>query len=128
MRHAEEIGMNMNTTILCEISYQVEHGNPQWGMLIANEYMEADPLLRKALTQRFQSRLGKDVALTPLNKCLLEGRTKAELTPELSGKIGARYVPMERKVPSSNLSDRLYRRRTIENDRRTSTRPLRRAA
>ncbi len=94
---------------------------------MANEYTRPDSILRKALTQRFRARIG-DEEKTPLNKSLLEGHTKAELPAELSTTIGARSVPTERKVPSSQLSDRLYRRRALEHSRRSSTRPLKRAA
>lgn len=118
----------MNTTILCEISYQVEHGNPQWGMLMANEYTRPDSILRKALAQRFRARVGDEEILSPLNKNLLEGRTKSEIPAELGTSIGARSIPADRKVPSSHLAERLSRRRTLEHGRRSSTKPLRRAA
>jgi hypothetical protein len=93
--------MNINSRILHEIAFQIETGNPLWGVLFMNEYLTDDNWLRKAFETRLKGRLKNAPALTSstlLNK-LLSGAKAAELSEEERVSIGARHTPARRFIP-----------------------------
>lgn len=46
--------MKMNTTLLSYISKEISNGRPLWGLLRANEYLEANCPIRRALAKKAQ--------------------------------------------------------------------------
>lgn len=82
--------MQINTAILREISFQVSEGNPHWGLLLANEYLDANGHLHAALFSKFLARFGASYASHPLAKRLKAGARAAELPKYLREQIGER--------------------------------------
>jgi hypothetical protein len=82
--------MNMNTTILQEISFQLHKGNPWWGLALCNEYMSQHSPLRRAIIQRFTSRVGDRGASSKIAKLLIKGQRKGDLPSELQSALGTR--------------------------------------
>ena len=84
--------MNMTTTILREISFQLQSGNPLWGLALCNEYLTYNSLLRDAMIQRFRSRLGEHNTTTRVAKLLARGYRKGDLPGELQDAVGSREL------------------------------------
>ncbi len=111
--------MQVNTPILRELSFQIGAGNPWWGMLLANEYLESSDYLRKALVARFLARLTPDERNKTLARSLIAGRRACQLSATLRSQIGSRSVRIER--PISFSEDRYARRRECLGSRRSGT-------
>jgi hypothetical protein len=97
--------MEINTTILREISFQLTQGNPWWGMLLANEYVDRTSPLRPALILKFQHKLGS--ALTgreSLALALICGRKKESLSYGELTEIGSRVVSRFKSVGSIQVA------------------------
>jgi hypothetical protein len=85
--------MELNTTILREISFQLTLGNPWWGMLLANEYIDRSSPLRPALVLKFKQKLGSALtARESLAQALICGRKKSGLSHGELATIGSRVV------------------------------------
>ncbi len=113
-------GMQLNTSILRELSFQISSGNPWWGMLLANEYLQSSDYLRKALVARFLARIAADKRCnTTLAQSLIAGRKACQLPDDLRSQIGSRSVRRERLVSLSK--DRHERRRECFGYRRSGT-------
>ena len=86
-------GMNVNTPILREISFQLIQGNPWWGMLLANEYVDQSHPLRPICIRKFTQSIG-DVAAgqRSLAKALIRGKRRAELSASQSASVGSRVI------------------------------------
>lgn len=89
--------MQINTAILREISFQVSEGNPHWGLLLANEYLDASGYLHAALFSKFLARFGASYASHPLAKRLKAGARAAELPKYLREQIGERAHRSDKK-------------------------------
>ena len=83
-------GMDMNTTLFREISFQLTQGNPWWGLATCNEYEGLDSHIRAALVSIFRRRLALDEATSPLATALISGVCCRDLPESLRGRIGAR--------------------------------------
>ncbi len=97
--------MKLTPAILREISFQVTHGNPWWGILIANEYMRpSEPLhhalQRQAMQRYLRLRASGAPSLGKLEAMLRSGTRAAQLSPVELARVGARAVPARRSVPS----------------------------
>jgi hypothetical protein len=111
--------MQLNTPILREVSFQISAGNPWWGMLIANEYLQGSDYLRRALVTRFLARITPDERSNTLARSLVEGRRAYQLPEDLRNQVGSRSVRIERPVSFSE--DRYARRRGYLGLRRSGT-------
>jgi hypothetical protein len=74
--------MQVNTLILRELSFQITKGNPWWGMLLANEYLQGTDYLRKALVNRFLARIAPDQHNQTLARSLIAGSRACQLPDE----------------------------------------------
>jgi hypothetical protein len=90
--------LKMNNRILKEVAFQLESGNPAWGMLFANEYLSSECWLRRALRARYISRATKPALCPQLIEKLLAGARAAELCKEELREIGARSIPPRQRV------------------------------
>jgi hypothetical protein len=89
--------MNMNTTVLREISFQLTQGNPWWGMLLANEYLEQTNPLRNAFVVRFKSSIGDaPVDRGSLADALIRGKCRRALSAKQLASVGSRVVRTNR--------------------------------
>lgn len=85
--------MKLNTAILREISFQLTEGNPWWGMLLANEYIDQTHPLRAAFEMRFTKSVGNSSAgRGTLTAALLRGKRRSELSKALLSTVGSRSV------------------------------------
>lgn len=82
--------MNANTTVLAEISFQLVHGNPWWGLALCNRYFASNHPLRPALINSFRTRIGDSAAKSPLAEALISGRLDTEHEHLWRHQIGAR--------------------------------------
>ena len=92
--------MQINSTILREISTQVNRGNHTWGLLLANEYLPRESPLRLALVAK-AGRREPSLSDLPNNlKISIEAGAKAAQLPEgWQSLIGSRTVIRTRIVP-----------------------------
>jgi len=98
--------MKLNTAILREISFQLTEGNPWWGMLLANEYIDQTHPLRAAFEMRFTKSVGTSSAgRGTLAAALLRGKRRSELSKALLSTVGSRGM-RERTSPASALGTR----------------------
>jgi hypothetical protein len=111
--------MDMNTTILKEVAYQIQSGNPLWGMLIANEYDGLNPLIRKGLTHQFLKRVDTSSALT---RHLVEGAVLADLPEHLRAQVGSRISRSSAATPTPRARELSNRR--LASRQRSSTASL----
>jgi hypothetical protein len=109
--------MQVNTLILRELSFQITKGNPWWGMLLANEYLQGTDYLRKALVNRFLARIAPDQHNQTLARSLIAGSRACQLPDELRGIVGTRVMRMERQTRFSE--DRHEGRRARLGSRRS---------
>jgi hypothetical protein len=86
----------MNTTLFREISFQLTHGNPWWGLATCNEYEDLDSHIRGALVSMFRRRIALDEATSPLAVALISGLCCRELPEALRERIGARVCRTNR--------------------------------
>ena len=82
--------MDANTTILAEISFQLERGNPWWGLALCNKYLTGDHPLRQAFVKSFVSRVGEYEVERPLAQQLILGNANQLQENALREQIGAR--------------------------------------
>jgi len=105
--------MNITTPILKQLSLEISHGNPWWGLVVANEYLSAGSPLHNALAHHFLRRVeaaGGD--LKRLAEKLIAGARYNELTPSLQSKVGKRdYSVRRRAEPCLLTTQHLSRRR-----------------
>ena len=95
--------MSINATVLSEIAYQLEKGNPWWAMALCNRHLPTSHFLRKAIARRFESRIGPTLATTELALQLLANTCDTASATEA---IGARFPRMRRPIPSPRTRDR----------------------
>lgn len=110
-------GMDMNTTILKEVAYQIQSGNPLWGMLIANEYDELNPLVRKGLTHQFLKRVDTTSALA---RYLVDGAVLQDLPEHLRAQVGSRISRSSATIPTPRVRE-LGNRRLASRQRSSTT-------
>jgi hypothetical protein len=92
--------MNITSTMMREISFQLTDGNPWFGMLLANEYLEHRDPLRAALVLRFKQRIGSAPAdRLSLAHALIRGRCRKELSASQDALIGSRVMGSTRPLP-----------------------------
>jgi hypothetical protein len=87
----------MNTTLFREISFQLTHGNPWWGLATSNEYQNLDRHIRAALIAIFKRRLSLDEVASPLATALIGGACSHQLPAPLRERIGARVCVTTRQ-------------------------------
>ena len=117
MLHAQSMSMNINTTILQEISFQLHNGNPWWGLALCNEYMSQHSPLRRAIIQRFTARIGEHGASSKIAKLLIRGQRKGELPAELQHALGSRSPRLHNSTAlasrSTDIRTRCTSKRTV---------------
>jgi hypothetical protein len=113
--------MELNTTILREIAFQINQGNPWWGMLLVNEYLDVDDVLRRGLATQFVERIAHQKT-APLAKKLLDGNPLQELPRELRSAVGARTVRPTRPIPAPRTRTENNRRLAIRDRTQTGAR------
>jgi hypothetical protein len=92
--------MNVNQTVLQQISFQVSRGNPWWGLLVANEYLEVENPIRRALVAQLMRR-GQTVNATSLvHTLILEGARACALPVGWHREIGSRVIPRATRLPT----------------------------
>lgn len=115
--------MKLNTTILREISFQLTSGNPWWGMLLANEYIDQTHPLRAAFEMRFTKSVGNSSASrAALTAALLRGKRRSELSKALLSTVGSRGM-RECTSSTSALSARTVSSPFMSATRRTTATP-----
>jgi hypothetical protein len=92
--------MQINTTILSEVAYQLQHGNPWWGMALCNRYLSQGHPLRQAIATRFIARIGNTRARSQLAKELIAGKG---LDRSQALAIGARVPHIRRAIPTPRM-------------------------
>jgi hypothetical protein len=105
--------MDINTQVLKEVAYQLQHGNPWWGMALCNEYMQQDSLFRKVLVHRFVSRIGETKATTPLARRLIAGGTSGKLSTAQQQELGARQVRAAAPIATPRLRSPNHQRLAV---------------
>lgn len=113
--------MELNTTILREIAFQINQGNPWWGMLLVNEYLDIDDVLRRGLATQFLERIAHQKT-APLAKKLLDGDPLQELPQELRSAVGVRTVRPIRSIPAPRIRSTSNRRLAIRERSQTGAR------
>lgn len=74
--------MQMTNKLLADISKDISGGRPLWGLLRANEYLESDSPVRKALVFKAKGLISEDVLSEPVQRAvepILSGSTLTEL-------------------------------------------------
>lgn len=99
--------MEMTQKVFCYISSEISNGRPVWGLLRANEYLEASNPIRQALVVKAKNGLTKfDLNQTQIQafNLIAQGHKLADLSAELqaavanikeSNKIQKRYIPTQ---------------------------------
>jgi hypothetical protein len=105
--------MKINTHVLREVAYQLEHGNAWWGIALGNKYLEKDALFRKALVKRFISRIGETAAQSPLAKALIAGDGTDSLTAAQQERLGTRVVRETARICSPRLRQAHHQRLAV---------------
>jgi hypothetical protein len=110
--HALYEGMKMTPTILKHITYQITHGNPLWGLAVANEYLSPGNPIHRALVLKASGRLKDSPSATSILFKLKGGARRAELSRALSSRIGTRETS-EKACPerAHSACQRHYERR-----------------
>ena len=129
--------MELNNTLLREISYQITDGNPWWGLALCNEYLpsyDATPSpntrLRRTLVMCFRRRIGVEQSCNPIATALINGKRKDELTKEARKEVGKRVLqknkplarPKAKRPNTHRLASR--ERRTIQRYSRSLCRAI----
>lgn len=97
--------MNLNTTILREISFQLTQGNPWWGMLLANEYLDETNPLRSAFILRFKQSISEASAEHgSLANALIRGKRRNKLSAKQLALVGSRVMPRTRTATPPAIS------------------------
>ena len=93
--------MQINSTILREISTQVSRGNHTWGLLLANEYLPQESPLRRALVAKAARRgvANSDVP-NDLQTSIQAGAKAAQLPDGWQEFIGSRAIIGPCMVPT----------------------------
>lgn len=106
--------MDINAKVLSEVAYQLEQGNPWWGLALCNRYLAKEHPLRRAIARRFVTRIGAHQARCQLAKELIQGGLECRPSKNLQGAIGARcprriravVIPKPRSASRSRLAVR----------------------
>ena len=97
----------MNATELRNVSYQMRCGCPVWAALIANEYLDADDPLRKAVIKRAIDSGSLEIPLG-LKRQILNGRTASELRVDWRNYCKpSRSLALQRIMPKPRIPKRL---------------------
>lgn len=100
MANAHEVSMKLTPTIFREISFQVAEGNPWWGLLLANEYLEHSDLLHRALRERLTRRAECRGGSRAVRERLLAGAQACELSAAQLASVGGRALTRSRCIPT----------------------------
>jgi hypothetical protein len=105
MPAANRCGMDINTKVLSEVAFQLEKGNPLWGMALCNQYLPMNSPLRRAIALRFTQRLGHDQACSKIAQALIRASDRGSIQrhPEL---LGSRVVRTQRPLPAPRATHR----------------------
>jgi hypothetical protein len=104
--------MNITTTILREISFQLTQGNPWWGMLLANEYVDQTDPLRSAFVFRFKQSIGNaSDERGSLADALIRGKRRNGLSAKQFALVGSRVMPKTRTITPHSPSVLRHSRR-----------------
>ena len=94
--------MELSTTELRHISHQVQRGNALWGVLLANEYLDANSRLKRLIVDQARKRcLLDDQISKELRERVLAGSRACELPPHWRSYLGTRIIPEKRYVPTN---------------------------
>jgi hypothetical protein len=105
--------MDINAHVLREVAFQLEQGNPWWGIALANRYFEKDSPFRKALARRFVARIGTTKAQSALAQALIAGDSTASFTEGQQEKLGARVVRSQPRVCTPRLRQSNHQRLAV---------------
>jgi hypothetical protein len=105
--------MKINAHVLKEVAYQLEHGNAWWGIALGNKYLEKDSLFRKALVQRFISRIGAAQAQSRLAQALIAGEGTDSLTSAQQKQLGSRVVRETAQICTPRLRQARHQRLAV---------------
>lgn len=108
--------MSINAQVLLEVSYQVEQGNPWWGLALCNRYLDKNSQLRWAIIQRFLMRIDQREAGSRTAQVLIQGGREHHPPKHITNAIGTRAPrplcavakPKPRLRPSSRRSVRRH--------------------
>lgn len=91
--------MQLTTTHLQEISFQICRGNAAFGLLLANEYLAPGHPLRKALACKARNRLTSNTNLPePLIEAIMGGEVASNLQADWRTIIGPKSVRSEMRA------------------------------
>jgi hypothetical protein len=91
--------MDINTKVLSEVAYQLENGNPWWGMALCNRYLSVSSPLRRAIALRFAQKIGQSQAGTDAAQALIRG-SDTEALRRNPQQLGSRVVRSHRPLPT----------------------------
>ena len=107
--------MKITTAILKHLSHQISHGNPWWGLVVANEYVRANSPLHHALAVQFLRRVGAPSGdLKRLADKLSAGARYNELSPALQIQVGRRESGMQHRTIPLPMTSRRSRLRMTQ--------------
>jgi hypothetical protein len=105
--------MKINAHVLREVAYQLEQGNPWWGIALGNKYLEKDSLFRKALVRRFLSRIDQAQAQSSLAQALIAGESTDSLTTAQQQQLGSRVVRETSRICTPRLRQAHHQRLAV---------------
>jgi hypothetical protein len=102
--------MRLNNQLLQLLSHEILHGNPFWGLVVANEYLSPGEPFHTALIRCFQERVGA-ASSSPLAQLLTRGACFSELPKDLANEVGPRKTtaPMRHIPPRTRPFPRSIR-------------------
>lgn len=99
--------MKLTLPILKDLSHQISHGNPCWGMLVVNEYLKPSSPLHRALATQLLSRVSAiNGERGELIEALVAGMPYNKLSPHLQAQVGTREVFIRGRSLPSHLSSK----------------------
>lgn len=85
--------MRLTIPRLKDISRQISDGNPWWGMVVANEYLDPSSPMHGALVAKFAAYIGEEPFEPELATKLISGCRFEDLSDLLKSRLGARHTP-----------------------------------
>jgi len=105
--------MRLTLPRLKDISRQITDGNPWWGMVVANEYLDPSSPIHRALVTTFTEHIGGELFEPELAIKLISGCRFEDLSDLLKSRLGARPTPRFRRNFNPQTFDWLRSRRRV---------------
>lgn len=110
--------MNLTIPRLQQIANQIAHGNPWWGLAVANEYLDTSAPMHRAFVAKVKKRLGESACRSELATKLINGSCLETLSEALKYEVGPLcHLPKNHPLKQITFWQRRNHRRTVRADR-----------